>query len=90
MINMGFAQRTAEVGQPILTKAAILSASEAKEVNENFRRDIEVNLKACENDVQKSWHQRELDCAMRVEKLLLAVGEVSYFFPMAHHRGSEH
>jgi hypothetical protein len=81
MEAMGFGQRTAEVGQPILTKVAVLSAAEAKAVNEAYRRNAEASLAAARNEVDASWARRDLDCAASVDDLLAEIGKVSYFSP---------
>jgi hypothetical protein len=85
MIKMGFGLRIADVGQPILTNVAILSSFEAKQVNESYRRYIEADREAPESDIQdiqdirKAWFQRRLECAMRVDELLAAIGDAGYF-----------
>jgi hypothetical protein len=81
MEAMGFGQRIAEVGQPILTKVAVLSAAEAKAINEAYRQKAEVSLAAARNDISASWARRELDCAGSIDDLLAGIGEVSYFSP---------
>jgi hypothetical protein len=81
MEAMGFGQRTAEVGQPILTKVAVLSPAEAKAVNKSYRQKAEASLAAAGNDISAGWARRELDCAASVDDLLSGIGEVSYFSP---------
>ena len=87
MSEMGFGTRIADVGQPCLTTVAILSFVEAKQVNESYRRYIEEDRKTPESDIQdiqdirKARYQRELECAMRVDELLAAIGKLSYFSP---------
>jgi hypothetical protein len=85
MIEMGFPRRIADVGHHMLTNVAILSYAEAKQVNESYRRHIEADRKAPESDIQyiqdirKARFARELECAMRVDELLAALGDVDYF-----------
>ena len=87
MTKMGFGLRTADVGHNILTEVAILSSFEAKRVNESYRRYLEEYRKAPESniqdiqDIRKHWFELGLECAMRVDKLLAAIGGVSYFSP---------
>jgi hypothetical protein len=90
MTKMGFGQRTADVGEPILTKVAVLSDFEAKKVNESYRIAIEADLKASEADPKKTesakvfvrdWYRSELECVARVDELLAAIGKVAYFSP---------
>jgi hypothetical protein len=87
MTKMGFGLRIADVGQPILTEVAILSSFEAKQVNESYRRYIEEYRKAPESniqdiqDIRKHWFGRGLECGMRVDELLAAIGKVGYFSP---------
>ena len=85
MTKMGFGLRTADVGHNILTEVAILSSIEAKQVNESYRRHIEADRKAPDSDIQyiqdirNARFARELECAMRVDELLAAIGDVDYF-----------
>ena len=87
MVEMGFERRIADVGQHCLTYVGILSFVEAKQVNESYRRHIEAKRKAPESDIQEIQDIRKhsfelgLECAMRVDELLAAIGKVSYFSP---------
>ena len=81
MVGMGFGLRAAEVGQPILTKVAVLSAAEAKAVNQVYRQDAEASLATAKTDISASMARRALECAGSVDDLLAQIGEVSYFSP---------
>jgi len=71
-------------------QVAVLSAVEAKKVNESYRIAIEADLKASEADPKKTesakvfvrdWYRSELECVARVDELLAAIGKVAYFSP---------
>jgi hypothetical protein len=81
MEGMGFGLRTAEVGQPIFAKVAVLSAAEAKAVNQAYRQDAEASLATAKSDISASMSRRALECAGSVDVLLTQIGEVSYFSP---------
>jgi hypothetical protein len=78
---MGYDLRTVEVGRPILTRVAALSAAEAKAVNTAYRQQAEANPAAATNDVGASMARRALDCAGSIDDLLSEIGEASHFSP---------
>ena len=96
MVRMGFGQRTAAVGQPILSEVAILSVVEAQKVNESYRSACEANLKAYDADRPANPASlrhvctRALDCAEQVDDLLTAIGKVEYHSPLVISRNRGH
>ena len=86
MIQLGFGQRMADVGQPILSEVTILSVVEAARVNATYHREVAANLQQFEADPKRDEFFRHgytchVECAKQVDGLLALVGRVRYFSP---------
>ena len=80
MEEQGFNERVVDVGGPILSTVAILSAVEAARVNRVFKKRARAGL-ADSTEIGRHLNFAEVDCARRVDELLARIGEVAYFSP---------
>lgn len=85
MEDQGFEARVADVGEPLLSTATVLSVVEAARINRVFKsRALD-----SENDFPEEVgefrefleieHQKKIQCAERVEELLERIGRMQYF-----------